>query len=131
MIIFIVRIIQCFKSIIDILLILDFCLPSFLGASFICWILFYHWPDLLSSLEVSLSLVSDRKHLSVCFLNLLIYKGVVIVICKIIVCGLVTLAYLFCLVYVSVTSSNRAAWFLLLPDVISELGSVTLLYNIL
>jgi hypothetical protein len=95
MIIFIVRIIQCFKSIIDILLILDFCLPSFLGASVICWILFYHWPDLLSSLEVSLSLVSNRKYLSVCFLNLLIYKGVVIVICKIIVCGLVTLAYLF------------------------------------
>ena len=37
----------------------------------------------------------------------------------------------FCLVYVSATSSNRAAWFLLLPDVISEFGSVTLLYNIL
>ena len=37
----------------------------------------------------------------------------------------------FCLVYVSAISSNRAAWFLLLPDVISELGSVTLLYNIL
>ena len=88
------------------MLILEFCLPTFLGASVIYWISFCFWPDLYSSLDVSLSLVSDRKYISVCFLNLLIYKRVVIVICKI-YCLLISCDALpSWLVSVSAASSN-------------------------
>ena len=80
---------------------------TFLGASVISLISFCFWPDLSSSLDVSLLLVSDRKYLSVCFLNLLIYKRAVIVIYKI-YCLLISCDGLpFCLVSVSATSSNR------------------------
>jgi len=107
-------------------------LPSYLSWSF-CYLLdsllllarpsFFSWGFSIASFQQKIFICLFPKFINIqksCYCYLQNY-------CLLISCD----GLPFCLVYVSAISSNRAAWFLLLPDMISELGSVTLLYNIL
>ena len=85
---------------------MNFCFPTWPGPSPISWILFRYWPDLSSFLVVSLSLISERKYLSVCFLNLFIYKRVIIIIGRSYYLWISCDGLPFCLVSVSAISSN-------------------------